>query len=45
MSSLSDAQVLLNFGRDLFANAPPSYQEHWLVAVENISGLQSATIQ
>jgi thiamine biosynthesis lipoprotein len=38
-------QALLNFGSDLFANAPPSYQEHWLVGVENIGGLQSATIQ
>lgn len=37
-------QALLNFGSDLFANAPSSYQEHWLVVVENISGLQSATI-
>tara|TARA_R110001592_G_scaffold112966_2_gene311620 strand:- start:1077 stop:1961 length:885 start_codon:yes stop_codon:yes gene_type:complete len=45
VSSLSDVPVLVNFGGDLFANAPPSYQEHWLVGVENIGGLQSANIQ
>lgn len=45
VGSLSDVPVLINFGGDLFANAPPSYQEDWLVGVENIGGLQSAIIQ
>ncbi|QQD18601.1 FAD:protein FMN transferase [Spongiibacter nanhainus] len=42
---LTDTPVLINFGGDLFATAPPAGQPHWLVGVESIGGLQSAMIQ
>jgi FAD:protein FMN transferase len=41
----ADVPILVNFGGDLYANAPPSYQDYWVVGVENIGGLQSARIQ
>ncbi|WP_374964257.1 FAD:protein FMN transferase [Spongiibacter tropicus] len=43
--AFTDTPVLINFGGDLFATAPPAGQPHWLVGVENIGGLQSAMIQ
>ena len=43
--AMTDLPVLINFGGDLFASAPPSGQPHWLVGVESIGGLQSAMIQ
>ncbi|MBF1802740.1 FAD:protein FMN transferase [Alcanivorax sp. ST75FaO-1] len=42
---ITDTPVLINFGGDLFATAPPAGQPHWLVGVESIGGLQSAMIQ
>lgn len=45
VAEYTNIPVLINFGGDLFANAPPSYQAHWLVGVENIGGLKSALIQ
>lgn len=43
--AFTDTPILINFGGDLFATAPPAGQPHWLVGVENIGGLQSAMIQ
>jgi len=41
----SDCAVLINFGGDLYATAPPRHAPHWLVGIEQIGGGKSAIIQ
>jgi|TARA_R110001592_G_scaffold360099_1_gene667933 thiamine biosynthesis lipoprotein len=41
----SDCAVLINFGGDLYATAPPRHSPHWLVGIEKIGGGKSALIQ
>ncbi|MGJ8687617.1 MAG: FAD:protein FMN transferase [Spongiibacteraceae bacterium] len=41
----TNTPVLINFGGDLFATAPPSGQHYWHIGVEKVAGMQSALVQ